>query len=126
VPVVDEAAALLWVGAALEDCPVVCATFVCFRVVDCTELLDLSTNNELAPVAELAVLVLLTIDGLAEVVGFFDVVGFFVDFGAAVVLLAVCCVVVVPALWQICCGPTPAKKATTRFCPSTPWPPHAF
>lgn len=126
-----ELVALLSVGSALEDCSVVCAAFVGFRVVvACAELLlDVSTSSELASEAVLAVLVLLPMIGLAVFVFFCDVVGVVVVvFGAAVVLWVVggVVVVVVPMLWHICAGPTPAKKATTKFCPETPWPPHAF
>ena len=44
-------------------------------------------------------------------------------------LCVLCCEVALllgsGAFLQICCGPTPARNATTRFCPLSPLPPQA-
>lgn len=107
------AAASLLLYAMLDDCvsAVVCFAVVlrvveAFVVAGSDEELVVSATKLFVSVSDFAVLVLsLIIDGVG-VVFCVEVVG-----AAAVVspFLGI--------LWHNCCGPMPARNATTRFCP---------
>lgn len=95
----------------LDDCTsaVVCLVLVlrevALVVAGCDEALDVSATKLFVFVKDSAVLVLsLNMEGVAVVFGV--VVGAVVVEPPSVLIL-----------WQSCWGPTPARKATTKFCP---------
>lgn len=94
-----------------EDVCVLCG----FGITVAVMVLDVSISRDAVPVAFGAVVVLLPIVGEGVVWGACGE-----DIGGPV------CMPPGAALWQSCCGPTPSRKATTRFWPVTPWPPHAW
>lgn len=103
---------LLLVGGALDDTSGVDVCFVGFWVLfvllpELVAVVEVSTSKLFVSVGFRAVVVLLTIDGFAVVVCCVDVCD-----GVVVVSVEAA-----PALWHICCGPTPLRKATIKFCP---------